>query len=123
MEGISAPSSKLSQRKRTRLGQGLKVPQREFRKPIFEALYEMEGRGRAADVLEEVERRMKSRLASIDYENIPSGSEPRWRRSANWERMQMVNDGWLKNDSLRGIWELSEQGWMEARKLANGTGE
>ena len=123
VEDITAPSSRVSQWKRRRLGQGLKVAQKEFRGPILETLYEMGGSGRRVDALDEVERKMKSRLTSIDYEIIPSGSEPRWRKSAGWERQLLANEGLLERGSLRGMWELSEQGRVEARKLANGTGE
>jgi hypothetical protein len=32
----------------------------------------------------------------------------------------MVRDGLLRADSPQGIWELTEAGWMEAKKLIAG---
>ena len=110
---LSAPEK----RRLPRLGHGIKVPQIEFRNPILLVLQEMGGSGQTQEVLEGVERRMHNRLTSVDYALIPSGHEARWRKSANWERMNMVNDGLLQNDSPRGIWKLSDKGWAEARKL------
>ncbi len=116
--GAPAPQK----RRHSRLGHGLKVPQGDFRNPILMVLQEMEGRGHAREVLKAVERRMSNRLSHVDYQILPSGQQKRWEKSANWERQQMVNDGLLRNDSQRGVWELTEAGWAEARKI-KGAGE
>ena len=34
----------------------------------------------------------------------------RWRNAAQWARNSMVNDGLMKNDSPRGVWEISDKG-------------
>ena len=100
-----------------RLGHGVKVQNYEFRGPILVVLQEMGGRGHAREVLKAVERRMSNRLSHVDYQILPSGQQKRWEKSANWERMNMVNDGLLRNDSRRGVWGLTEAGRAEARKI------
>lgn len=104
-------------RRLPRLGHGIKVPQIEFRNPILRVLQEMGGSGHAKEILAAVERRMQNTLTKVDYDIIPSGHQTRWEKSANWERMNMVHDGLLRNNSPRGVWELSDRGWAEARKL------
>ncbi|MCC7571175.1 winged helix-turn-helix domain-containing protein, partial [Candidatus Micrarchaeota archaeon] len=46
------------------------------------------------------------------YDPLASNPDnPRWRNTAQWARNSMVNEeGFLKKDSPRGIWEISEKG-------------
>lgn len=104
--------------KRTRISSDQKVPQSEYREPILEALAEMGGRGTREEVLQRVEERMQHRFTPADEQSLPVSPELRWKKSASWERMQMVDDGLLRDDSPRGVWELSDRGWEEARKLS-----
>lgn len=91
---------------RPRLPGGM-TPNKSYRRPIVEALYEFGGRASAGDVLRLVERKMT--LEAGDRARLKSG-EVRWKRRANWERFNMVSEGLLKNDSPRGIWELAQAG-------------
>ncbi len=91
-----------------------------FRPFILKALAQLGGRARVEEVLERVERMVKPFLSPVDLEPVPSGTEPRWRNRARWERFKMVQEGLLRPDSPRGIWELTELGWQEARKLLEG---
>ena len=34
----------------------------------------------------------------------------RWRNAAQWARQSMIYDGYLKSDSPRGVWEVSDKG-------------
>lgn len=86
------------------------TPTRKYRVPILEALDEMHGRGKVKDVLEKVEAKMKDKLTENDYKKIPSGTILRWRNHAMWERMNMKLDGLLKEESPRGIWEITDKG-------------
>ena len=67
-------------------------------------------------VLKRVEEKMKSLLGDVDYQNLPSGGDIRWRNTAQWERLVLVKDGLLKDDSPQGIWELSDKGSEEIGK-------
>jgi hypothetical protein len=35
---------------------------------------------------------------------------PRWKNAAQWARNSMVKEGFLRNDSPRGAWQISEAG-------------
>ncbi|MCK4444335.1 MAG: winged helix-turn-helix domain-containing protein [Thermoplasmata archaeon] len=85
------------------------VPQGAFRIPILAALMEMDGKGFAKDVLNEVERKIKSKLGEADYQKLDTGGI-RWRNRAMWERNKMVREGLLRDDSPRGLWEITKKG-------------
>jgi hypothetical protein len=71
----------------------------------------MGGSGKVAEVLDRVGKKMKGVLKKPDYEPLASGPDnPRWRNAAQWARNSMVNEGLLKKDSPRGIWEISDKG-------------
>lgn len=94
-----------------RLDRGLRTPESEYYRPILQALVEMGGSGRVAEVLERVGELMQSVLREVDHEPLEShNGAPRWRNAAQWARNSMVNDGLLKGDSPRGIWEITDQG-------------
>ena len=57
----------------------------------------------------------------VDYAipaRLASGEE-RWWNATRWQRHQLVQEGYLRHDSRRGYWELSERGanlvetWLE----------
>lgn len=101
-----------------RLRRGMRTPEDAYRLPILRALVEIGGSGRIGDVLSRVEREMKAQLRDIDYE--PLGSNPnmlRWRNTAQWTRNALVKEGYMKDDSAHGVWEISESG---RRYLARG---
>lgn len=87
-----------------------RTPIRGFRLPILEALDELGGRGQVQDVLSIVYEKMRHRLTEDDLKELPSGTSVRWRNTAQWERQHMVNEGLLRDDSPRGVWEMSDAG-------------
>ena len=95
------------------------TPQSNFKLPILNSLYEFGGKARTKDVLESVERRMQQTLTHADYQQNRNGTDFRWHNRAQWERLRLVHDGLLRNDSDWGIWELSEEG-TEMVKAHNG---
>ena len=103
-----------------RLPKGKSLPQSFYRPLILKALAEMGGKGRAKEVLERVFEMAEPHLGPEDLSFLKTSNEFRWRRKANWERYLMVRDGLLRSDSPQGIWELTEAGWMEAKKLIAG---
>lgn len=94
-----------------RLQRGMRTPEEAYYQPILQVLLEMGGSGKVVHVLDRVGMKMKGKLKPCDYEPLSSGPDnPRWRNAAQWARNSMVNEGLLKNDSPRGIWEISEKG-------------
>ena len=102
-----------------RLPKGKSLPQSFYRPLILKALAEMGGRGRAKDVLEQVFEMAEPYMKPEDRDLLKSNAL-RWHKNANWERHSMVRDGLLRRDSPRGIWELTEAGWREAKGLIAG---
>ena len=100
-----------------KLRKGVKTPQGAYRLPILAAIYELGGSAPMSNVLNIVKEKMKHLFSEVDYQQIPSGVDVRWRNTAMWERSNMVKDELLKDNSPRGIWELSEQGLIEIKKL------
>jgi len=86
-----------------------KTPQDAFQKPLLEVIYRQGGSGRPADLRLPMKERMRGQLSATDFEQIKSGDE-RWWKSVNWARFDLVEDGYLRNDSPRGVWTLSEKG-------------
>jgi hypothetical protein len=86
--------------------------------PILEALEERSGREHSDVVLDLVEKKMAGILKSEDYELLPSGLSVRWRNRAQWQRQNMVQQGLLRKDSPRGVWEITPTGrqWLQQRK-------
>ena len=103
-------------RRSKRISQGLKTPNKTYRLPILEALAELGGRAYADDVLRAVEEKVKPLLNEVDLQKLSSGVDIRWRNAAQWVRWALVKEGFLKSNSPRGIWELSDKGAEEIRK-------
>ncbi len=89
-----------------------------YREPLLISLLEMGGSASVRDVLDQVYDQMKDKLKPIDFEPVPSRkSEIRWCNTAKWCRKTLTTEGLLSSQSPRGIWELTEQGREEAKRL------
>jgi len=93
-----------------RLGRGEKTPQGVYEKPILQALVQLGGNGTADAVLSIVEAQMKALLRPVDLAPTSPGRDLRWRNTAKWARNKLKEEGLIKADSPRGIWEISEKG-------------
>ncbi|MCX7964842.1 MAG: hypothetical protein D6691_12580 [Candidatus Hydrogenedentota bacterium] len=106
----------LSKRPRVSHRQGERTPHEAFRKPILEALVKLGGKAPVSDVLLLVREQMRPYFKPADW--APLASNPttsRWRNAAQWCRLFLVQEGLLKEDSPRGIWEITEAGreWLK----------
>lgn len=79
-----------------------------LREHIIHTLRKFGGRGKVAEVLDEMERELKGKLLPGDLEIRQDGKTLAWRNNAQWERLRMVHDGTLRQDSPNGVWELRE---------------
>lgn len=103
-----------------RAARGEKTHNAAYRQPILRAMFEMGGSGRTAVILDRVGELMKDRLTPVDFGRLSGiGGGIRWRTTAMFERKAMVNDGLLKDkeESGRGIWELTSKGTAAAEHL------
>ena len=95
---------------RQKIKKGFKTPESQYKIPILQALIELGGRGEVNDILVKVYEKMKDILKPIDLQDLPSGTDFRWRNTARWARNTMINEGLLRKDSPRGVWEITEKG-------------
>jgi restriction system protein len=113
IEYVSSVSSAMlvERRSKDRLQRGLRTPEAFFYQPILIVLSELGGSAKIDHVLTKLEASIKGELKSVDYEILSSDPEmPRWRKTAQWARYAMVKKGFLKSDSPRGTWEITEAG-------------
>jgi hypothetical protein len=104
----SAPEDK-------RIRKGLKTPQAAYQRPILQALVDLGGRSKLHPVLDRVYELMKAQLNEHDLAILPSdGVTPRWRNTAQWARNSLREQGLIRDDTPRSVWEISEQGrkWL-----------
>lgn len=99
-----------SSRDGSRLRRARPIPKSEYEIPILESLIEAGGSGRTRDVLAKVYEKMKPRFGEIDLEKLASGRAVRWRNRAMWTRKGLALSGYLKENSARGLWEISNKG-------------
>lgn len=105
-------------RKKKKLPRGLRTPQEQFVRPLLEALEELGGTARAAEVIDLVGKKMEKELNEHDREKLSSTGQPRWRNTVQWCRLDLVREGLLSPDSPHGIWEITEKGkaYLESLK-------
>ncbi len=96
-----------------------RTPQIAFRRPILEALYAAGGAKAVNEILDDIERDLGGQLNDVDRSLLNSGRDIRWKNAAQWERAVMVEEGILKSDSPRGIWELTDKGIRIAQDEPN----
>ena len=77
--------------------------------PLLESLAELGGSGKMSDVLDKVQIKMKDKLKPKDYELLTGGAI-RWRNQVQWQRNNLKDEGYIKKDSPRGIWEITDEG-------------
>lgn len=97
-------------------GSGEFLREADFELPILRALASHGGRASRPVVLEAIEADLGPRLSESDREPMQNGEE-RWRNRTSFCRRRLRLAGFLRADSRRGIWELSEQGTEHLRRL------
>jgi hypothetical protein len=101
-----APEKKKTNRLEAR---GRPHPLKQFRAPLLETLFRQGGKAYSREIRETLEQMMAPVLCDEDYELVSNG-QPRWWNSMCSVRTQLVSEGLLRDDSERGVWELSKQG-------------
>jgi len=105
------PKKRGRRRRFARLQRGLRTPEDAFRRRILETLVEMGGSAPVNEALDKIEIKMKNILNNYDRQPLPSyPNTVRWRNTAQWCRNALVQEGLLKADSPRGVWEISDRG-------------
>ena len=110
LHGYVEESTQLSA-KTDRLAKGLRTPESAFIIPILRALDDLGGSATMAKVLEKVAAAMNAQFKEVDLLSLKSDpGRPRWNNTAQWARNTMADNGLLKKNSPRGIWEITAAG-------------
>ena len=108
-----------SANEKPRAKRGEVTPQTTYEEWLLETLWEdFKGQASKIDVTNMIISKMEYAgiLKEIDYKKVSSG-ETRAENTIAWARNKLKEDGLIKNDSLRGIWELTEEGIKKAKEL------
>jgi hypothetical protein len=94
---------------------GVFTPVQAYWKPILQVLVEMGGRGKRQRVIDSVGAKMKSILTPADFGNLPKSGRTRWSNRVVWQASEMRAQGLIKNNSPRGLWEITDAGrkWLD----------
>jgi hypothetical protein len=92
-----------------RASPGSILSEREYELPILQELLALGGSGHAAEVTDGVGRRLEGKLKDRDYENLETG-DVRWRNRTQFTRHTLKKRGLIRDNSPRGIWELTDEG-------------
>jgi negative regulator of replication initiation len=107
-EGASTPTLEESNQSR-RMRPGELLDRHEYDLLILRVIDRLGGSGYAPDVVEEVGKLVADKLTEMDHIKNKTGVV-RWKNRIMWRRFNLVQLGLLKNDSPRGIWEISPAG-------------
>lgn len=107
------PSGPRSPRKPGRAAPGSILSEREYEMPILQALLANNGRGQATEITDAVGEQLKEKLTPLDEEMLDSG-DIRWRNRVAFTRLTLRKQGFLRDNSPRGIWELTTAGRRRA---------
>lgn len=88
-----------------------RTAQSGFRLPILLALLALGGEATKAQVLLEISRSNLIDLKPGDSVFMPSSDSVQyWKNAASWERVSMIRDGLLANNSRFGVWKITPLG-------------
>lgn len=83
---------------------------RIYHLPLLKALVALGGSPRAKAVRDKVREHLSYQLEREDHEKTKGGREIRWITRLGYTRKGMVVAGFMRSDSVRGIWEISDDG-------------
>jgi hypothetical protein len=100
------------------LSEGIFTPTKAYWRPLLQTLVELGGRGRRDQIIEQVGQKMQNILRPADYEKLPQSSFIRWENRVAWQASNMRREGLIKNNSPRGLWEITDAGrrWLEENR-------
>ena len=90
------------------------LPDKELRRPLLEVLYQMGGKARRHALRPVLEKRIAPRLQPGDYKPVSTG-DPRWWSAASWTRNKLKDEGFLRDDSPRGLWNCPKKEFAKRR--------
>ena len=98
-------------------GTGELTPAGALWKPILEAIVGSGGQASRPEVHKSVERKMKEQLKPGDWKSNLDGTT-KWSKHVDYQRLAMVHEGLLADNSPRGIWAITDKGrqWLSGHR-------
>ncbi|OGN92654.1 MAG: hypothetical protein A2Z75_08325 [Chloroflexi bacterium RBG_13_50_10] len=98
-------------------GTGELTPARALWKPILEAIIGSGGQASRPEVHKSVERKMKEQLRPGDWKTNRDGTN-KWSKQVDYQRLAMVHEGLLADNSPFGIWVITDKGrqWLSEHR-------
>lgn len=87
---------------------GRLTPRNTLIRAIVQVMEQMGNSGNNKEIHQKLEIVLADVLTPEDYE-LDSSGRVIWYHQVDWARMYMAKVGMIKNDSPRGVWELSER--------------
>lgn len=94
---------------RSRAPSGVLLSEGEYVIPLLSTLEERGGSAHVGEVIEAVGSKLESRLTELDRARVRSGGV-RWQGRVQFVRLRLLEQGFIKKNSSRGIWEISDSG-------------
>jgi len=88
----------------------------EYELPVLRAVSQAGGSAWRSEVKEAVEVAIADRLTALDREPLQNG-QIRWENRLGFARLRLAERGYLRSDSRRGLWELTDAGIEELGRL------
>jgi hypothetical protein len=113
--GIDGGNPPVGRRGKRRLSGGKRAPHGSlmhrdaYELPILQELAVRGGSAPGREITEAVGDRIADQLTERDHETLDSG-RVRWVTRIQFTRLRMKERGLLKDDSPRGVWELTDMG-------------
>jgi len=110
-EGVVAQSveTDLKQKNKVRASRGEVTTQKIYEQHLLKVLrQEFKGRGYKTEVTNSTLASMKDILTSIDFQPLPTG-QIRAENTVAWARNALKDQGLIRSDSPRGVWELTDK--------------
>ncbi len=95
---------------------GSRTPVEAFKDQILVALCSLGGTAKVKRVLDEVEVEYGEFLNRVDREVLSSGMA-RWRKTAQFARLELCDSQLISRESPRGTWSLTPRGLESAMQL------
>jgi hypothetical protein len=105
---------------RPRAPHGVLLPESRYELPLLQALVEAGGRAPTSEIIERVGHRLQDQLTELDHDMLQSGT-PRWKNRVQFARLSLIKQGFLRDDSSRGVWEITESGRKRALEAEGGS--
>lgn len=108
-KGRSSNASNRRARGRKRAPSGTLLSEKEYERPLLQALIALGGEAPYRDVREAVGKEIEGLLMPADSETLASGSI-RWHSRLQFVRLRLIERGEMDRDAPRGIWRITDEG-------------